>query len=132
MIDLVKFITEKLKVTTSRSHGDISMVRLLDFLLWFYDVDSKYELSMDFIKKQSDILNQIEQYYGTSSVSAYKFLMGHKEDEVEIQTKGASGDYEFLIVLKKGNNSKYSFILGTKDILLRFYKDEPIPEDIEL
>ena len=58
--------------------------------------------------------------------------MGHKEDEVEIQTKGTSGDYEFLIVLKKGNNSKYSFILGTKDILLRFYKDEPIPEDIEL
>ena len=132
MIDLTKFITEKLKVTTSRSRGDISIVRLLDFLLWFYDVDSKYELSMDFIKKQSDILNQIEQYYGTSSVSAYKFLMGHKEDEVEIQTKGASGDYEFLIVLKKGNNSKYSFILGTKDILLRFYKDEPIPEDIEL
>ena len=132
MIDLAKFITEKLKVTTSRSHGDISIVRLLDFLLWFYDADSTYELSMDFIKKKSDILNQIEQYYGTSSVSAYKFLMGHKEDEVEIQTKGASGDYEFLIVLKKGNNSKYSFILGTKDILLRFYKDEPIPEDIEL
>ena len=132
MIDLAKFITEKLKVTTSRSQGDIYVVRLLDFLLWFYDVDSKYELSMDFIKKQSDILKQIEQYYGTSSVSAYKFLMGHKEDEVEIQTKGASGDYEFLIVLKKGNNSKYSFILGTKDILLRFYKDEPIPEDIKL
>ena len=132
MTDLAKFIIEKLKVTTSRSRGDISIVRLLDFLLWFYDADSTYELSMDFIKKKSDILNQIEQYYGTSSVSAYKFLMGHKEDEVEIQTKGASGDYEFLIVLKKGNNSKYSFILGTKDILLRFYKDEPIPEDIEL
>ena len=132
MIDLTKFITEKLKVTTSRSHGNISIVRLLDFLLWFYDVNRVYDLSMDFIKKKSDILNQIEQYYGTSSVSAYKFLMGHKEDEVEIQTKGASGDYEFLIVLKKGNNSKCSFILGTKDILLRFYKDEPIPEDIEL
>lgn len=132
MIDLAKFITEKLKVTTSRSRGDISIVRLLDFLLWFYDVNSGYELSMDLIKKKSDILNQIEQYYGTSSVSAYKFLMGHKEDELEIQTKGRSGDYEFLIVLKKGNNSKYSFILGTKDILLRFYKDEPIPEDIEL
>ena len=48
MIDLTKFITEKLKVTTSRSRGDISVVRLLDFLLWFYGVDSKYELSMDF------------------------------------------------------------------------------------
>ena len=132
MIDLAKFIAEKLKVTTSRSLGDISVVRLLDFLLWFYDVDSTYELSMDFIKKKSDILNQIEQYYGTSSSSAYKFLMGHKEDEVEIQTKDTSGDYEFLVILKKGNNSKYSFILGTKDILLRFYKDEPIPEDIEL
>ena len=32
MIDLAKFITEKLKVTTGRSHGDISIVRLLDFL----------------------------------------------------------------------------------------------------
>lgn len=50
MIDLAKFITEKLKVTTSRSQGDISIVRLLYFLLWFYDVDSKYELSMEFIK----------------------------------------------------------------------------------
>ena len=132
MIDLAKFITEKLKVTTSRSQGDISVVRLLDFLLWFYDVDSKYELSMDFIKKQSDILKQIEQYYGTSSVSAYKFLMGHKEDEVEIQTKDTSGEYEFLVILNKGNNSKYCFILGTKDILLRFYKNEPIPDDIKL
>ena len=132
MIDLAKFITEKLKVTTSRSRGDISVVCLLDFLLWFYGVDSKYELSMDFIKKQSDILKQIEQYYGTSSVSAYKFLMGHKEDEVEIQTKDTSGDYEFLVILKKGNNSKYCFILGTKDILLRFYKNEPIPDDIKL
>ena len=132
MIDLAKFITEKLKVTTSRSQGDISIVRLLDFLLWFYDVDSKYELSMEFIKKQSDILKQIEQYYGTSSVSAYKFLMGHKEDEVEIQTKDTSGEYEFLVILKKGNNSKYCFILGTKDILLRLYKNEPIPDDIKL
>ena len=58
--------------------------------------------------------------------------MGHKEDEVEIQTKDTSRDYEFLVILKKGNNSKYCFILGTKDILLRFYKNEPIPDDIKL
>jgi hypothetical protein len=127
------FILEKLKVSAKgRSDGDISVVRLLDFLMWFYDVDSTYELSMDLINEQSDVLYQIEQYYGTSTVSAYKFLMGHKEDELEIQTKGKPGNYEFLVILKKGNNSKYCFILDTKDILVRFYKDEEIPDDIKL
>ena len=135
MIDLTKFIIEKLKVSTKlRSHGDISVVRLFDFLKWFYDVENEYELSIVLMKmdKQSDILYQIEQYYGTSSSSAYKFLMGHKEEELEIQTKNTHGNYEFLVTLKKGNNSKYFFILGTKDILLRFYKNEPIPDDIKL
>ena len=133
MIDLTEFITEKLKVSTKRrSHGDISVVRFFDFLKWFYDVNSAYELSIDLINEQSDVLYQIEQYYGTSTVSAYKFLMGHKEDELEIQTKGKPGNYEFLVILKKGNNSKYCFILGTKDILVRFYKDEEIPDDIKL
>ena len=127
------FISEKLKVSTKRrSSGDISVVRFLDFLLWFYDVDRVYDLSMDFINEQSDVLYQIEEYYGTSTVSAYKFLMGHKEDELEIQTKGKPGNYEFLVILKKSNNSKYCFILDTKDILVRFYKDEEIPDDIKL
>jgi hypothetical protein len=133
MKQLNNYILEKLKVSVKgRSDGDISVVRLLDFLMWFYDVDSTYELSMDLINEQSDVLYQIEQYYSTSTVSAYKFLMGHKEDELEIQTKGKPGNYEFLVVLKKGNNSKYCFILDTKDILVRFYKDEEIPEDIKL
>ena len=133
MIDLTEFITEKLKVSTKRrSHGDISVVRFFDFLKWFYEVDNAYELSMDLINEQSDVLYQIEQYYSTSTVSAYKFLMGHKDDELEIQTKGKPGNYEFLVILKKGNNPKYSFLLDTKDILLRFYKDEEIPEDIKL
>lgn len=128
-----RYIFEKLKVSTKRrSHGDISVVRFLDFLLWFYDVDRAYDLSLDFINEQSDILYQIEQYYSTSTVAAYKFLMGHKEDELEIQTKGKPGNYEFLVILKKGDNSKYCFILGTKDILVRFYKDEEIPDDIKL
>lgn len=127
------FISEKLKITTKRrSHDDISVVRLIDFLMWFYDVNNTYELSMDLINEQSDVLYQIEQYYGTSTVSAYKFLMGHKEDELEIQTKGKPGNYEFLVILKKGNNSKYCFILDNKDILVRFYKDEEIPDDIKL
>lgn len=127
------FISEKLKITTKRrSHGDISVVCLFDFLKWFYEVDNAYELSMDLINEQSDVLYQIEEYYGTSTVSAYKFLMGHKEDELEIQTKGKPGNYEFLVILKKGNNSKYCYILGTKDILLRFYKDKEIPDDIKL
>ena len=112
------FISEKLKVSTKRrSNGDISVVRFLDFLLWFYDVNNTYELSMDLINEQSDVLYQIEEYYGTSTVSAFKFLMGHKEDELEIQTKGKPGNYEFLVILKKGNNPKYSFLLDTKDIL---------------
>lgn len=133
MIDLTEFITEKLKVSTKRrSHGDISVVRFFDFLKWFYEVDNAYELSMDLINEQSDVLYQIEQYYSTSTVSAYKFLMGHKDDELEIQTKGKPGNYEFLVILKKGNNSKYCFIPGTKDILLRFYKNEEIPDDIKL
>ena len=133
MIDLTEFITEKLKVSTKRRpHGDISVVRFFDFLKWFYEVDNAYELSMDLINEQSDVLYQIEQYYSTSTVSAYKFLMGHKDDELEIQTKGKPGNYEFLVILKKGNNPKYSFLLDTKDILLRFYKDEEIPEDIKL
>jgi hypothetical protein len=127
------FILEKLKITPKvKSNGDISVVLFIDFLKWFYDVDSTYELSMDLINEQSDVLYQIEQYYGTSTVSAYKFLMGHKEDELEIQTKGKPGNYEFLVILKKGNNSKYCFILDTKDILVRFYKDEEIPDDIKL
>jgi hypothetical protein len=133
MKQLNNYILEKLKVSAKgRSDGDISVVRLLDFLMWFYDVDSTYELSMDLINEQSDVLYQIEQYYSTSTVSAYKFLMGHKEDELEIQTKGKPGNYEFLVILKKGNNSKYCFILDTKDILVRFYKDEEIPDDIKL
>lgn len=127
------FILEKLKITPkTKSNGDISVVLFIDFLKWFYDVDSAYELSMDLINEQSDVLYQIEQYYGTSTVSAYKFLMGHKEDELEIQTKGKPGNYEFLVILKKGNNSKYCFILDTKDILVRFYKDKEIPDDIKL
>lgn len=133
MIDLTEFITEKLKVSTKqRSHGDISVVRFFDFLKWFYEVDNAYELSMDLINEQSDVLYQIEQYYSTSTGSAHKFLMGHKEDELEIQTKGKPGNYEFLVILKKGDNSKYCYIWGTKDILLRFYKDEEIPDDIKL
>ena len=133
MIDLTEFITEKLKVSTKRrSHGDISVVRFFDFLKWFYEVDNAYELSMDLINEQSDVLYQIEQYYSTSTGSAYKFLMGHKEDELERQTKGKPGNYEFLVILKKGDNSKYCYIWGTKDILLRFYKDEEIPDDIKL
>ena len=130
MIDLTEFITEKLKVSTKRrSHGDISVVRFFDFLKWFYEVDNVYELSMDLINEQSDVLYQIEQYYGTSTVSAYKFLMGHKEDELEIQTKGKQGNYEFLVILKKGKDFKN---VRSGNILLRFYKDEPIPEDIKL
>ena len=133
MIDLTEFITEKLKVSTKqRSHGDISVVRFFDFLKWFYEVDNAYELSMDLINEQSDVLYQIEQYYSTSTGSAYKFLMGHKDDELEIQTKGKPGNYEFLVILKKGDNSKYCYIWGTKDILVRFYKDEEIPDDIKL
>lgn len=133
MKQINRYILEKLKVSTKRrSHGDISVVRFFDFLKWFYEVDNAYELSMDLINEQSDVLYQIEQYYGTSTVSAYKFLMGHKEDELEIQTKGKPGNYEFLVILKKGDNSKYCYIWGTKDILLRFYKDEEIPYDIKL
>lgn len=133
MKQINRYILEKLKVSTKRrSRGDISVVRLIDFLMWFYDVNSTYELSMDLINEQSDVLYQIEQYYSTSTVSAYKFLMGHNDDELEIQTKGKPGNYEFLVILKKGNNSKYCFILDTKDILVRFYKDEEIPDDIKL
>jgi hypothetical protein len=87
MKQINRYILEKLKVSTKRrSHGDISVVRFFDFLLWFYEVDNAYELSMDLINEQSDVLYQIEQYYSTSTVSAYKFLMGHKDDELEIQT----------------------------------------------
>lgn len=130
MIDLSKFIIEKLKVSTKRrSHGDISVVRLLDFLKWFYDVNHDYELSIDLINEQSDVLYQIEQYYGCGLSEAYRFIINRQDEEVEIETKGKPGDYEFLIVLNKGKDFRNS---RNGDILLRLYKDEPIAEDIKL
>lgn len=127
MIDLTKFITEKLRVTTNTNKGTV--VKLIDFLKWFYDVDHDYELSIDLINEQSDILYQIEQYYSCSLSEAYHFLMNNQSVDVEIETKGKSGDYEFLIVLKKGKPLRD---IRNGDILLRFYKDKPIPEDIKL
>lgn len=127
MIDLTKFITEKLKVTTKTNNGTV--VKFVDFLKWFYDVNHDYELSIDFINEQSDILYQIEQYYGCGLSEAYHFIINRQSEEVEIETKGKPGDYEFLIVLKKGKDFKN---VRSGNILLRFYKDEPIPEDIKL
>lgn len=127
MIGLNKFITEKLRVTPNKNHGTI--VKFVDFLKWFYDVNHDYELSIDLINEQSDILYQIEQYYGCGLSEAYHFLMNRQSEEVEIETKGKPGDYEFLIVLKKGKDFKN---VRSGNILLRFYKDEPIPEDIKL
>lgn len=127
MIDLTKFITEKLKVTTKTNNGTV--VKFVDFLKWFYDVNHDYELSIDLINEQSDILYQIEQYYGCGLSEAYHFIINRQSEEVEIETKGKPGDYEFLIVLKKGKDFKN---VRSGNILLRFYKDEPIPEDIKL
>ena len=127
MIDLAKFITEKLRVTKNTNNGTV--VKLVDFLKWFYDVNHDYELSIDLINEQSDILYQIEQYYGCGLSEAYHFLMNRQSEELEIETKGKPGDYEFLIVLKKGKDFKN---VRSGNILLRFYKDEPIPEDIKL
>lgn len=127
MIDLTKFITEKLKVTTNTNKETV--VKFVDFLKWFYDVNHDYELSIDLINEQSDILYQIEQYYGCGLSEAYHFIINRQSEEVEIETKGKPGDYEFLIVLKKGKDFKN---VRSGNILLRFYKDEPIPEDIKL
>ena len=127
MIDLAKFITEKLRVTKSSNNETI--VKFLDFLKWFYDVNHDYELSIDLINEQSDILYQIEQYYGCGLSEAYHFIINRQSEEIEIETKGKPGDYEFLLVLKKDKDFKDS---RNGDILLRFYKDEPIPEDIKL
>lgn len=127
MIDLTKFITEKLRVTTRTNKETV--VKLIDFLKWFYKVNHDYELSIDLINEQSDILYQIEQYYGCGLSEAYHFLMNHQSEEVKIETKGKLGDYEFLIVLKKGKEFRNS---RKGDILLRFYEDEPIPGDIKL
>ena len=127
MIDLTKFIIEKLKVTTNTNKETV--VKFIDFLKWFYDVNHDYELSIDLINEQSDILYQIEQYYGCGLSEAYHFIINRQSEEVEIETKGKPGDYEFLIVLKKGKDFKNS---RNGDILLRFYKDKPIPEDIKL
>lgn len=127
MIDLTKFITEKLKVTTNTNKGTV--VKFIDFLKWFYDVNHDYELSIDLINDQSDVLYQIEQYYGCGLSEAYHFLMNRQSEELEIETKGKPGDYEFLIVLKKGKDFKN---VRSGNILLRFYNDKPIPEDIKL
>ena len=127
MIGLTKFITEKLRVTTNKNHGTI--VKFVDFLKWFYDVNHDYELSIDLINEQSDILYQIEQYYSCSLSDAYHFIINRQSEELEIETKGKLGDYEFLIVLKKGKPLRDT---RKGDILLRFYEDEPIPEDIKL
>ena len=127
MIDLTKFITEKLRVTTRTNKETV--VKLIDFLKWFYKVNHDYELSIDLINEQSDILYQIEQYYGCGLSEAYHFLMNHQSEEVKIETKGKLGDYEFLIVLNKGKEFRNS---RKGDILLRFYEDEPIPGDIKL
>lgn len=127
MIDLTKFIIEKLKVTTNTNKETV--VKFIDFLKWFYDVNHDYELSIDLINEQSDILYQIEQYYGCGLSEAYHFLINRQSEEVEIETKGKPGDYEFLIVLKKGKDFKN---VRSGNILLRFYKDEPIPEDIKI
>lgn len=127
MIDLAKFIIEKLRVTKNTNNGTV--VKLVDFLKWFYDVTHDYELSIDLINDQSDVLYQIEQYYGCGLSEAYHFIINRKSEEVQIETKGKPGDYEFIIVLKKENDFKNS---RNGDIGLRFYKDEHIPEDIKL
>ena len=127
MIDLAKFITEKLRVTKNTNNGTV--VKLVDFLKWFYDVNHDYELSIDLINEQSDVLYQIEQYYGCGLSEAYHFIINRQSEEIEIETKGKPGAYEFLLVLKKDKDFKDS---RNGDILLRFYKDEPIPEDIKL
>lgn len=127
MIDLTKFIVEKLRVTTNKNHGTI--VKFLDFLKWIYDVNHDYELSIELINEQSDVLYQIEQHYGCGLSEAYHFLINHQSEEVEIETKGKPGDYEFLIVLKKGKDFKN---VRSGSILLRFYKDEPIPEMLKI
>ena len=129
MIDLAKFITEKLRVTKTKSSNNETIVKLVDFLKWFYDVNHDYELSIDLINEQSDVLYQIEQYYGCGLSEAYHFIINRQSEEIEIETKGKPGDYEFLLVLKKDKDFKDS---RNGDILLRFYKDEPIPEDIKL
>lgn len=129
MIDLAKFITEKLRVTKTKSSNNETIVKLVEFLKWFYDVTHDYELSIDLINEQSDVLYQIEQYYGCGLSEAYHFIINRQSEEVQIETKGKPGDYEFLIVLKKEKDFKDS---RNGDILLRFYKDEPIPEDIKL
>lgn len=127
MIDLKKFIIEKLRVT-NRTNKE-TVVKFIDFLKWFYDVNYGYELSVDLINEQSDVLYQIEQYYGCGLSEAYHFIINRQSEEVQIETKGEPGDYEFLIILKKENDFKHS---RNGDICLRFYKDEPIPQDIKL
>lgn len=131
MRKLEEFVNEKLKVSkhSSQYDNDTCTVIFGDFLMWFYDVKHDYELSIDLINDQSDVLYQIEQYYGCGLSEAYHFIINRQSEEVEIETKGKPGNYEFLIVLKKGKEFRNS---RNGDILLRFYKDEPIPEDIKL
>lgn len=58
--------------------------------------------------------------------------MSYKDEEVEIETKKSKydGTYEFLFVLPYN----YSILKSPnkKNILLRFYNDTEIPEDIKL
>lgn len=132
MIQLNTYITEKLKITSKRSRGNNSFVILGDFLKWIFDVKEDYELSIDLINESSDQLYAIEQYYGCYLKEAYNFLMSYKDDEVEIETKKSKydGTYEFLFVLPYNKDIISS--ANTKDILLRFYKNEEIPSEIEL
>ena len=126
------FVNEKLKIAPKRSNGNISFVILVEFLKWIFDVDDENELSLDLINENCDQLYAIEQYYGCYLVEAYDFLMSYKDEEVEIETKKSKYDgmYEFLIVLPYNKDIISS--ANTKDILLRFYKSNEIPHEIEL
>lgn len=132
MIKLEKFVNEKLKVSkhSSQYDNDTCTVIFGDFLMWFYDVKHDYELSIDLINEQSDVLYQIEQYYGCGLSEAYHFIINRQDEEIEIETKSKSGNHEFnefLIVLKKGKDFRNS---RNGDILLRFYKETNIPQEI--
>jgi hypothetical protein len=132
MIQLNTYITEKLKIASKRSKGNISFVILSDFLKWLFDVKEDYELSIDLINESCDQLYAIEQYYGCYLKEAYNFLMSYKANEVEIETKKSKydGTYEFLFVLPYNKDIISS--VNTKDILLRFYNVNKIPSEIEL
>lgn len=126
-------VNEKLKITgNKKSNNEYSIVILVEFLKWLFDVTDEYELSIDLVNNSCDQLYGIEEYYGCYTQEAYNFLMSYKDEEVEIETKKSKydGTYEFLFVLPYNDSILKS--PNKKNILLRFYNDTEIPEDIKL